>query len=65
MNKLRLKDYYQFIIDLSRSHSGFGEYVNKLVIEYDRGRHVTRVSRDRSVCDTFLIASQLPAPSLL
>lgn len=34
-------------------------YVNNLLIEHDRGWRVARETRERSVCDTFLIAWQL------
>lgn len=51
-----------FLICPFTSHRWFNAYVNNLVIEHDRGRRAARVSRDRSVCDTFLIASQLSHP---
>lgn len=33
-------------------------YVNNLLIEHDRGCRASRETRERSVCDTFLIAWQ-------
>lgn len=39
--------------------ASLSSYINNLLIEHDRGWRVARETRERSVCDTFLIAWQL------